>query len=410
MRISRSLTIKQMAMVAAVSTVFVLIFCAILFFHFVQQNRLTTATQLESIARAIRQPLSAAILKADIPQAEMILRRMQSAGMVSQADVVLPNQFQALRVRFIAERPVPVMITRIFELPIQISLPIYSLEKPASPQALAYLVLQADPYQASKFIMSTLSTLVTAYFLLVLMLMVAISWCMNRLITRPLRKIARELHGLSPADRPGHQLTLPPLHHDDEMGLLIRSYNRHQQTLQRLRHDPAAPTAGVAQIPLASKAYLMTRLDQIARQRQTSALLVITCETLQNRSQTLTTAQGELPGLPVAEQLGKIISPQMVLAEISGDNFAILATGMNNPQQALELSKQVLTVITEPLPQHDTPLCLSASAGVTFFDGTLNAEQVYEQAFSAALAARGKGKNQLAFFDPQKMFQTTHEG
>ncbi len=69
MRVSRSLTIKQMAMVASVSMAFVLVFCTILLFHFVQQSRFTTATQLESIARSVREPLSAAILKADIPEA-----------------------------------------------------------------------------------------------------------------------------------------------------------------------------------------------------------------------------------------------------------------------------------------------------------------------------------------------------
>ncbi|SQC07862.1 protein yhjK [Klebsiella pneumoniae] len=98
MRVSRSLTIKQMAMVASVSMAFVLVFCTILLFHFVQQSRFTTATQLESIARSVREPLSAAILKADIPEAEAILSRISAcwhrpAGRM----VVLPNQFQALR-------------------------------------------------------------------------------------------------------------------------------------------------------------------------------------------------------------------------------------------------------------------------------------------------------------------------
>jgi hypothetical protein len=40
---------------------------------------------------------------------------------VIRADVVLPNQFQALRMRFI---PSPaLMIMRVFELPVQISCP-----------------------------------------------------------------------------------------------------------------------------------------------------------------------------------------------------------------------------------------------------------------------------------------------
>jgi hypothetical protein len=46
---------------------------------------------------------------------------------------------------FIPERPVPMMVMRLFELPVQISLPVYSLERPANPQPLAYLVLQATP-------------------------------------------------------------------------------------------------------------------------------------------------------------------------------------------------------------------------------------------------------------------------
>ena len=83
MRVSRSLTIKQMAMVAAVVMVFVFIFCTVLLFHLVQQNRYNTATQLESIARSVRGPLSDTILKGDIPEAETILRRIQPAGVGS---------------------------------------------------------------------------------------------------------------------------------------------------------------------------------------------------------------------------------------------------------------------------------------------------------------------------------------
>ena len=91
-----------------------------------------------------------------------------------------------------------VTVTRLFELPVQISLPIYSLERPANPQPLAYLVLQADSYRMYKFVMSALATLVTAYLLLVLMLTVALTpGCINRLMVRPLRRIARELTDFS---------------------------------------------------------------------------------------------------------------------------------------------------------------------------------------------------------------------
>lgn len=403
MRVSRSLTIKQMAMVAGVSMAFVLVFCSILLFHFVQQSRFITATQLESIARSVREPLSAAILKADIPEAEAILGRIQPAGIVSRADVVLPNQFQALRMRFIPERPVPVMVTRVFELPVQISLPIYSLERPANPQPIAYLVLQADSWQTYKFVMSVLSTLVTAYFLLVLILTVAITWCINRLIVRPLRKLARELNDVAPQDRLGHQLTLPRLHHDDEIGLLVRSYNRNQQTLLRQHDELTLQSTRFPVSELPNKAFLMALLEQTVARPQSSALLVIACETLQDTEGVLKETQREILLLTLVEKLRGIIPPRMVLAQISGYDFAILAHGMSEPWHAVTLSKQVLTVINERLPLQGIQLRPCASVGIAMFNGELSAEQLYRRAFSAAIAARHKGKNQIEFFDPAQM-------
>ena len=403
MRVSRSLTIKQMAMVAGVSMAFVLVFCSILLFHFVQQSRFIKATQLESIARSVREPLSAAILKADIPEAEAILGRIQPAGIVSRADVVLPNQFQALRMRFIPERPVPVMVTRIFELPVQISLPVYSLERPANPQPIAYLVLQADSWQTYKFVMSVLSTLVTAYFLLVLVLTVAITWCINRLIVRPLRKLARELDDVAPQDRLGHQLTLPRLHHDDEIGLLVRSYNRNQQTLLRQHDELTLQSTRFPVSELPNKAFLMALLEQTVARPQSSALLVIACETLQDTAGVLKETQREILLLTLVEKLRGIIPPRMVLAQISGYDFAILAHGMSEPWHAVTLSKQVLTVINERLPLQGIQLRPCASVGIAMFNGELSAEQLYRRAFSAAIAARHKGKNQIEFFDPAQM-------
>jgi EAL domain-containing protein (putative c-di-GMP-specific phosphodiesterase class I)/GGDEF domain-containing protein len=392
-----------MAMVASVSMAFVLVFCSILLFHFVQQSRFTTATQLESIARSVREPLSAAILKADIPEAEAILGRIQPAGIVSRADVVLPNQFQALRMRFIPERPVPVMITRMFELPVQISLPIYSQERPANPQPLAYLVLQADSYRMYKFVMSTLSTLVTAYFLLVLVLTVSITWCINRLIVRPLRKVARELNDVPQQERLGHQLTLPRLHHDDEIGMLVRSYNRNQQTLLRRYDELSLQSTRFPVSDLPNKAFLMALLEQAVARPQTSALLVVACETLQDTAGVLKEAQREILLLTLVEKLRSIIPSRMVLAQVSGYDFAILANGITEPWQAVTLSKQVLTAISERLPLHGIQLRPCASVGIAMFNGELSAEQLYRRAVSAAVAARRKGKNQIEFFDPLQM-------
>ncbi len=390
-------------MVAAVVLVFVFIFCTVLLFHLVQQNRYNTATQLESIARSVREPLSAAILKADIPEAETILARIQPAGVVSRADVVLPNQFQALRMSFIPERSVPVTVTRLFELPVQISLPVYSLERPANPQPLAYLVLQADSFRMYKFVMSTLSTLVTIYLLLSLMLTVAITWCMNRLIVHPLRKIAREINDIPPQELAGHQLALPRLHHDDEIGMLVRSYNLNQQIAQRhsIEQNDHAMRFPVSELP--NKAFLMGLLEQVVTRQQTTALMIVTCETLRDTAGVLKETQREILLLTLVEKLKSVLAPRMVLTQVSGFDFAIIAHGVKEPWHAITLGQQVLTVINERLPIESIQLRPSCSIGVAMFYGDLTAEALYGRAVSAAFTARRKGKNQIQFFDPAQM-------
>ena len=399
LRVSRSLTIKQMAMVAGVTMVFVFIFCSILLFHFVQQHRYLVATQLETVARSVREPLSSAILKGDIPEAETILERIKSAGIVSRADVVLPNQFQALRKRFVEERPVPVSITRLFELPVQISLPIYSLQRQANPQPLAYLVLQSDSWRTYKFVMSALSTLVTTYFLLVLMLTVALTWCINRLIVRPLRAIARDITDVSPEARVGHQLTPPRLHSDDEIGMLVRSYNRNQLILQQ------ELTAGQARHPvsgLPDKRALDLWLAEAVSGQKTTALIAISCETLREAAGVLTGSQRDALLRQIVERMASALSPRMALSQPGSSDFAILAHGVKEPGHAVALSEQVLTLVNESIQLDELQIRPAASAGIAMFHGDVSADELWSRACSAAFAAGLRGKNQIAFYDPQQ--------
>lgn len=403
MRVSRSLTIKQMAMVSAVSVVFILIFIVVQLFHFVQQSRYDTASQMEKIAHSVRLPLSEAILKADIPQADAILSQIQPSGIISRADVVLPNQFQALRKSFVPERPIPVWIARLFELPVQISLPLYSLERPANPQPLAYLVLQADSWRMYKFIISTISTLLTTYLLLALILSVAISWSINRLIVHPLRKIARELDNLSPQDASAHQLKLPPLHHDDEIGMMVRSYNRNQQMSLRLHQEMSAMSTRHPVTELPNKALLLALLEQTVANEKHNALVVIACETLSDAAGVLNEEQRETLLLTLVSKIRSVLPPGRVLAQLSGNDFGIIVQGAKDAWHVMALAQQIMAALNETLPINGLQLRPTASIGIAMFQDGLTAEQFYRRAVSAAFSARRYGKNQIQFFDPEQM-------
>lgn len=394
MRVSRSLTIKQMAMVSAVSVFFLFIFSVVLLFHFVQSHRYHTAMQMESIARSVRQPLSAAILKANIPEAEAILRQIKPAGVISRADVVLPNQFQALRMRFTPERPIPVTLARVFELPVQISLPLYSLERPANPQPLAYLVLQADSWRMYRFIINAISTLLTTFLLLALILSVAITWCINRLILHPLRDITRTLNALDAHELAHHQLAIPRLHKDDEIGMLVRTYNRNQQALAQQLDEARTSGTRFPLTGLPNQALLTALLEQAVAGGGATALLYVACEPLREVDE----SQREALLLARVDKLRSVLTPRMVLAQISQDDFAIIAHGVKTPEHAVTLTQQLLAALNET-PESDSgaPAC-AASIGVAMFDGRQSASTLYQSAISAALDARRSGVNQVAFF------------
>ncbi|EPN9384052.1 sensor domain-containing phosphodiesterase [Cronobacter malonaticus] len=394
MRVSRSLTIKQMAMVSAVSVFFLFIFSVVLLFHFVQSHRYHTAMQMESIARSVRQPLSAAILKANIPEAEAILRQIKPAGVISRADVVLPNQFQALRMRFTPERPIPVTLARVFELPVQISLPLYSLERPANPQPLAYLVLQADSWRMYRFIINAISTLLTTFLLLALILSVAITWCINRLILHPLRDITRTLNALDAHELAHHQLAIPRLHKDDEIGMLVRTYNRNQQALAQQLDEARTSGTRFPLTGLPNQALLVALLEQAVAGGGATALLYVACEPLREVDE----SQREALLLARVDKLRSVLTPRMVLAQISQDDFAIIAHGVKTPEHAVTLTQQLLAALNEPSESDSGAPACAASIGVAMFDDRQSASTLYQSAISAALDARRSGVNQVAFF------------
>lgn len=154
---------------------------------------------------------------------------------------------------------------------------------------------------------------------------------------------------------------------------------------------------------LPNKALLMEMLEQVVARKQTTALMIITCETLRDTAGVLKEAQREILLLTLVEKLKSVLSPRMILAQISGYDFAVIANGVQEPWHAITLGQQVLTIMSERLPIERIQLRPHCSIGVAMFYGDLTAEQLYSRAISAAFTARHKGKNQIQFFDPQQM-------
>lgn len=402
MRVSRSLTIKQMATVSGVAVVTICIFIVIQLFHFVQQRRIDYAQQMENVAHTVRQPLSQAVLKADIPQAERILNSLRPAGILARAEVVLPNGLQALHTDFEPEKPVPHFIATLFELPVQITVPLYAVE-PANPKPLAMLVLQADSWRVYQFILNAVSTMVTTFVLLALILSIAISWCINRLIVRPLRKISQDLQDLSPHELANHQLELPRYHRNDEIGLLIRNYNRNQQMLCTLNDELARLSTHYALTDLPNKTLLLALLEQHLRTIKSGEMftvIILRLETLLDANGIVSDDERDQLTLTMVEKIRSCIDGQTVLAQMSNCDFALLAKQASSPFRAMRLASTLQRHLNEAVTLQHMQLRPYVSIGIAqHADADLSAEDLLARAVSAMMSARHQGKNQILFFD-----------
>lgn len=398
MRLRRSLTIKQMTAVSAVALVTISLFIVIQLFHFVNQRRDDYARQLEIVAYSVRQPLTEAVLQGEVQRAEDILNNLLPVGFLSRAEVVLPGEFQTLHANFPTERAVPQWVARAFELPIRIAVPLYSPPQTQHSTPLAHLVLQADSYRMFQFIVSTFSTMLATYLLLALILSISITWCMNRLMVHPLRAIITELQSLTADAIPRHQLTQPEWHKDDELGMLVRSYNRNQQLLAQ------SLASAAARYGLPDKADFMIHLQRQLAQSVPLSLMVVGLDP----SPTDAGNPSADAAFNLVNQLKAAVAERgdarILLACLDDDEFALLGSPWVRGEPAQIWAQDVIAQINAPFMAANDPASPpAASAGIINLDApgvkeTNSAALLLSQARFAMQLARHEKKNGVHVF------------
>ena len=226
---------------------------------------------------------------------------------------------------------------------------------------------------------------------------------MNRLMVHPLRAMAKELENISQDEAPYHQLMLPALHRDDELGLLVRNYNRNQQTLAKAHADMSRLSTRHPVTELPNPALLNALLEQhIASSLRPERfnLLVIGIETLHEASGVMSPAMREALLLALAKKLRGCIDENGVLAQLSNTEFAIGqghraavprhaagAAHHGGDQRAVDAGGAGAAAQRQhrhrALPQSGE-----------------SAEQLLRSATSAMMSAHREGKNQILFFEP----------
>jgi len=405
LRVHRSLTIKQMATVSSVVIVVVCIFTLIQLFHFVGQRRIEYAQQMENIAHTIRQPLSDAVLRGNIEDAQRLLNSLKPAGVLGKAEITLPDGFQALQVDFTDYDTVPEVIARLFNLPVIISLPLYSPEHSGMPKPLASLVLEADSTRVYQFIRSTIGTMVVTYLLLALVLSISISWFINRLVVYPLRHVARSLQSL-PYCGADVEVPLPEGHRGDEIGVLVRGINHRQRMSGTIYQQLEQATTHDALTKLPSQALLLGIMEQhMASQSSHVALMAVKVAPLD--SLLGSEHQREVKRL-FAKKISQLVHDDILVGQLADNQFILFFKHAPTPIALMGYAGAYIEALIEPFQVENLYLQAQAHIGIAYTTPEeMGAESLLESGVAAMQSAVAKGSNQALFFD-QEMTENSH--
>ena len=109
---------------------------------------------------------------------------------------------------------------------------------------------------------------------------------------------------------------------------------------------------------------------------------------------------GDLLLKRVAERLNACVDPDALVARIGGDEFAILLTGVDHQENAIETARRVTQSLSLPIEIDGQPLFTSCSIGIVTSDARHStAEDLIRDADVAMYAAKKQGRGRWAVFD-----------
>ena len=104
----------------------------------------------------------------------------------------------------------------------------------------------------------------------------------------------------------------------------------------------------------------------------------------------------------VSQRLAGEMGQNQYLAHIGGDDFAVIMSQLQQPEDSVTRVEALLKVIADPLPLNGLTLSVTASIGVALLapGDKVDAEQLLRQADQAMYRAKQSGKNRRYQFDP----------
>ncbi len=154
---------------------------------------------------------------------------------------------------------------------------------------------------------------------------------------------------------------------------------------------------------------LSMALRQASQDGQPVGVICLDLDRFKAVNESLGHVIGDIVLSEVGVRLTNLLRQADTLARLSGDAFAMLLTGLRDPQDAAHIAGRILTSLAEPLVIQGQELHIGASLGLTIAptDG-VDPAQLLQNAEIAMYRAKEEGRNNFQFFTGELGERVSH--
>lgn len=178
----------------------------------------------------------------------------------------------------------------------------------------------------------------------------------------------------------------------------ITAHRMLQQELARqASHDPLTGLANTSLF----RERLARALERAGGADPRIAVLFVDLDDFKTINDSLGHPVGDELLIGVAERLRGCVRNLDAVARMGGDEFAVLVSDLRTTDDAAEIARRILTVVSEPLPVGSRTVVTTASVGIAVAGRGDVVDDVLRNADTAMYAAKAAGRNRADVFRPE---------
>jgi diguanylate cyclase (GGDEF)-like protein len=182
------------------------------------------------------------------------------------------------------------------------------------------------------------------------------------------------------------------------VGILRRQVHQQTEIIRRseARFRHIAEHDGLTGLPVRNVLLerLELALDEIKRQANSLALLMVDVDNFKHINDTMGHAVGDQVLITIGARLQESLRSTDTIARMGGDEFTVLLTGLNGPEEAQRLASKLVSKISEPMVVQRIRVEVSVSVGVaTYPESGSDVKTLLRNSDAALYQAKARGRN-----------------